>query len=349
MLSKKFQGLRVFFLAKNHLDSLKAIALVSIFALFSMALSWLDFFKHFAISPLVIGIILGMLYANTIRHKLPISWNNGIVFCTKNLLRLGIVLYGFRITFGQIAQMGIQGIVASVLVVGLTLVLGYLIGVKWFGLDYHTALLTAAGSAICGAAAVLAVEGVLKNEAHKSAVAVGSVVLFGTLAMFVYPLVYQLGWVPLNLEQEGLYIGVSIHEVAQVVGAGSAISCEVADNAVIVKMFRVMLLVPVLLILGLLFMSKTTSKSAIVVPWFAIFFIVVAGFNSLNLLPQTMIDSLNTLDTFVLTMAMSALGMETQFKKFKGIGGKVMLLASILFVWLLFGGFLIVKVCTLYM
>lgn len=330
-------------------DAIKAIALVLLFALFASFLSTLSFFKHLALSPLVIGILLGMIYANTFRSKLPASWNEGIVFCTKTLLRFGIILYGFRITFGQIAQMGMQGVVASVLVVGLTLVLGYFIGVKWLGLDVHTALLTAAGSAICGAAAVLAVEGVLKNEAHKSAVAVGSVVLFGTLAMFAYPLVYQLGWLPLSEAEEGLYIGVSIHEVAQVVGAGSAISYEVADSAVIVKMFRVMLLVPVLLILGVLFTTPSTQKRSVTIPWFAVLFIVVAGFNSLHFLPTSMVSSLNALDTFLLTMAMSALGMETRFKKFRGIGGKAMFLALILFVWLVFGGFFIVKVCSLYM
>ena len=330
-------------------DAFKAIGLVLLFALFASFLSTLPFFKHLALSPLVIGIILGMVYANTFRSKLPASWNEGILFCTKTLLRLGIILYGFRITFGQIAEMGIQGVVSSILVVVLTLTLGYIVGVKGLGLDRQTSLLTAAGSAICGAAAVLAVEGVLKNEAHKSAVAVGSVVLFGTLAMFVYPLVYQLGWIPFDHVQEGLYIGVSVHEVAQVVGAGSAIAPLVADGAIIVKMFRVMLLVPVLLILSILFSSTASSGKKMVIPWFAIGFIVVAGFNSLHLLPQTLILGINTLDTFLLTMAMSALGMETRFEKFKGIGGKAMVLALLLFVWLMIGGFWIVKGCSLYL
>jgi len=337
------------FSAQTRLYTFKAITLVCCFALIATYLSTIPFFTRLALSPLVIGIVLGMIYANTLRHKLPLSWNHGIVFCTKTVLRVGIILYGFRITFGQIADMGVEGVVASSLVVVLTLWIGYRVGVKWLGLDAHTALLTAAGSAICGAAAVLAVEGVLKNEPHKSAVAVGTVVLFGTLAMFLYPLIYHLGWVPLGPVEEGLYIGASIHEVAQVVGAGSAIAPEVADGAVIVKMFRVMLLVPVLLMLGILFSAKSPGKSAVVIPWFAVWFILVAGFNSLHLFPQTWVSSLNTLDTFLLTMAMSALGMETRFQKFKGIGGKAMVLALILFVWLVFGGFFIVKMCSLYM
>jgi uncharacterized integral membrane protein (TIGR00698 family) len=339
----------VSFASFRFVDTYKAILLVFFFALGAFALSRVAFFEQLAISPLVIGIVLGMLFANTFRHKLPLSWNDGILFCTKTLLRVGIILYGFRITFMQIGAMGLEGIVASILVVTLTLAFGYFFGVKVLKLDVETSLLTAAGSAICGAAAVLAVEGVLKNEPHKSAVAVGTVVLFGTLAMFVYPVVYQMGWLGFGLQEEGLYIGATIHEVAQVVGAGSALSPEVADSAIIVKMFRVMLLVPVLLILGVMFTPKSCSKHVVVIPWFAIGFIGVAGFNSLNLLPSSLVSTLTLVDTFFLTMAMSALGMETHFKKFKGVGGKAMLLALALFVWLLVGGFGIVRVCSFYM
>jgi len=341
----------VAFSKNNRFLTLKGIFFVALLSSIALAFSQLNFFKHLAISPLVIGIVLGMVYANSLRQYLPKGWEKGIQFCTKTLLRLGIILYGFRITFTQIASVGISGFAASVLVVTLTLVLGYFIGVKVLKLDFETALLTSAGSAICGAAAVLAMEGVLKNEAYKSAVAVGTVVLFGTVAMFLYPLVYQLGWVPFDLKTQGIYIGATIHEVAQVVGAGSAIGDEVASNAVIVKMIRVMLLVPVLLTLGLLLSKISGAKShqKMIIPWFAVFFIVVAGFNSLNLLSFEIIEHINTIDTFILTMAMSALGMETSLSKFKGVGGKAMLLALILFIWLIVGGFFITKLCTLYM
>lgn len=339
------------FSKQNRPHTLNGIIFVGLLSFLAVSLSELSFFKHLALSPLVIGIVLGMLYANTLRMHLPKEWDKGLQFCTKTLLRLGIILYGFRITFTQIASVGVSGFMASVLVVSLTLVLGYFIGVKLLKLDFETAMLTSAGSAICGAAAVMATEGVLKNESYKSAIAVGTVVLFGTVAMFLYPVVYQLGWIPLDLKTEGIYIGATLHEVAQVVGAGSAISDEVASSAVIVKMIRVMLLVPVLLILGILLSKISGAKShqKIVIPWFAVFFIVVAGFNSFNLLSLDVIEKVNILDTFILTMAMSALGMETSLEKFKGVGGKAMLLALILFVWLIVGGFFITKACTLYM
>lgn len=336
----------------NRPYTLKGLFCVAFIAAVAYGISEFSFFKHLAISPLVIGIALGMVYANTYRASFPKEWERGILFSTKNLLRLGIVLYGFRITFMQIQSVGLSGFVASALIVILTLLIGYSIGVKVFKLDPEIALLTSAGSAICGAAAVLATEGVLKNESYKSTVAVGTVVLFGTLSMFLYPIVYQLGWIPLGLGDEGLYVGATLHEVAQVVGAGSAISEEVANNAVIVKMIRVMLLVPFLLILGY---SLTRSKKGtahdkqMVIPWFAIFFIIVAGFNSFHFLPEEVISGINIADTFILTMAMSALGMETSLSKFKGVGGKAMLLALILFVWLIVGGFFIVKGCSFYL
>lgn len=336
----------------NRSHTLKGLFVVALFAYVAYYFSELTFFKHLAISPLVIGIALGMVYANTFRATFPKEWERGILFSTKTLLRLGIVLYGFRITFMQIQSVGLSGFVSSLMIVVLTLLIGYAIGVKVLKLDPEIALLTSAGSAICGAAAVLATEGVLKNESYKSAVAVGTVVLFGTLSMFLYPIVYQLGWIPLGLGDEGLYVGATLHEVAQVVGAGSAISEEVANNAVIVKMIRVMLLVPFLVILGYIvtrFKSGNAHEKQMAIPWFAIFFIGVAGFNSFHFLPSSAIDGINIADTFILTMAMTALGMETSFSKFKGVGGKAMLLALILFVWLIVGGFFIVKGCSFYM
>lgn len=332
--------------------TLKGLFCVALIALSAYVVSEFSFFKHLAISPLVIGIAFGMVYANTFRASFPKQWEGGILFSTKTLLRLGIILYGFRITFMQIQSVGLSGFTASLLIVVLTLLIGYSIGVKVLKLDPEIALLTSAGSAICGAAAVLATEGVLKNESYKSAIAVGTVVLYGTLAMFLYPIVYHLGWIPLSLGDEGLYIGATLHEVAQVVGAGSAISEEVANNAVIVKMIRVMLVVPFLLVLGYIltrFSKGEARAKKMVIPWFAIYFIVVAGFNSFHFLPEKIICAIDVADTFILTMAMSALGMETSFSKFKGAGGKAMLLALILFVWLIVGGFFIVKGCSLYL
>ena len=166
--------------------------------------------------------------------------------------------------------------------------------------------------------------------------------------MFLYPFLYRIGLIPLSPQEMGIYIGGTIHEVAHVVAAGNAIGAQTAKTAVIVKMIRVMMIAPFLLVLGF-WLAKTSkyvvkkSKTKIVIPWFAVFFMVVAGFNSLDLLPLHVVNNINSIDTFLLTMAMSALGMETSIDKFKKAGMKPIYLASILFIWLIFGGFYIVK------
>ena len=148
----------------------------------------------------------------------------------------------------------------------------------------------------------------------------------------------------------GIFAGSTIHEVAHVVGAGNAMGAAVSNSAIIVKMIRVMMLVPVLLVIAF-FVAKNVAEreaegndgSKINIPWFAILFLVVIGFNSLNLLPKACVDFINTFDTFLLTMAMSALGAETSIDKFKKAGFKPFLLAAILWCWLIGGGYCLAK------
>jgi len=173
------------------------------------------------------------------------------------------------------------------------------------------------------------------------------VVVFGTLAMFLYPALYALvqshGWLAMDARQYGLFTGATVHEVAQVVAAGRAVNEAAADTAVITKMVRVMLLAPFLVALSLWLArggkaSADGSKARIVVPWFAFGFVAVAGFNSLHLLPAGLQAGLVQLDTVLLAMAMAALGLTTHVSALRQAGLKPLLLALILFAWLLFGG-----------
>lgn len=329
------------FSKENRSHTLNGVLFVALFALSSMYLAELSWIIKAGINSLVIAIIFGIIYSNTLRHRLPSEWTPGIQFSAKQLLRLAIILYGFRITFQQIASVGVQGLLLDVLVVSLTLILGTFIGMKLFKLDRHLALLISAGSAICGAAAVLAVEDVLKSEPYKATIAIATVVLFGTLAMFLYPLLQHLSLFGLNDSQYGLFVGASIHEVAQALVAGNGVSPEAGNIAVIVKMTRVLLLVPVLILLSFS-ESQSTSGSKhknklSMLPWFAIIFVVVIGFNSLNLLPMALVSMINQLDIFLLTMAMAAIGIETNLSKLKKVGLKPFYLSTLLFVWLMGG------------
>ena len=327
------------------------IVIVLIISVFVTFLSEFSFFKDLAISPLIIGILFGMLYANSIKKYFPQSFDKGVAFCTKTLLRTGIVLYGFRLTFQNLEEVGILGVLTAFLIVSSTFIIGYLFGTKVLKLDREITILTSAGSAICGAAAVLATESVLKSPAYKSAIAVSTVVVFGTIAMFLYPFLFKLGILNLSDSNMGIYIGATLHEVAHAVGAGEALGENASSNAVIVKMIRVMMLAPFLIILSIWLLKTAVNstidnkdkKAKIIIPWFALMFIVVVAFNSFDLLSLQIVESINYLDSFILTVAMTALGMQTSFDKFKNVGLKPIYLASVLFLWLIFAGYFIVS------
>lgn len=387
------------------------VMLMILFACTATYIAGFEWIRAWRLSPLIVGILLGMLFANTLRKEVPATWNPGITFCSKQLLRFGIVLYGFQVTIGDVMAVGLPAIVVDVLIVTLTILLGVMLG-KMLKMDAQTALLTSVGSSICGAAAVLAADPVVKGESYKTAVAVSTVVIFGTISMFLYPACYRAGVYDMDARQVGLYTGATLHEVAHVYGAGEAMNgtddsirtacgamstarehlnqavdshlqrhpeeeetlsehvanmnaacdtlrgsfCEMPDfaeqahadirtPAVIVKMLRVILLAPVLIVLSFVLSRRQNgeTKAKIQVPLFAVFFLLVIGFNSLDLLPAAVTSGIKTADTFFLTMAMSALGAETSFDKFKKAGAKPFLLALLLFAWLVFGGYWLVK------
>ncbi len=345
-----------FFSRENAPHTIKGILFVALFAVAATWIAQVSFFKNLGFSPLIIGIFISMIYGNTLRHKLPQKWLMGILFSGKFILRTAIIFYGFRITFTDIAGIGLPGLLQSVIMVGTTFIIGYIVGIRFMKMDRDTAILTASGGAVCGAAAVLATETVLRSEPHKSAIAVSTVVLFGTISMFFYPVLQESNVLSFTEQQYGMYIGGSVHEVAQVVAAGNAVGNEAANNGIIVKMTRVMLLGPLLIFLGLFLTKKARRENAgdvnyrkkkLVIPWFVFGFIAVAGFNSFQLVPQETVGWINVVDTFLLTMAMSALGMETNFSKFKSVGAKPLYLGAILFLWLLAGGYVLTSVISL--
>jgi uncharacterized integral membrane protein (TIGR00698 family) len=303
--------------------------------------------QHLGISALTLAIVLGIALGNTVFPRIAPVSSEGVDFAKARLLRLGIILYGFRITFQEIGQIGWAGILIDLLIIATTFTLAVQLGTRVFGLDKQTSMLIGAGSSICGAAAVMATEPVVRGQAHKVSVAVATVVIFGTLGMFVYPLLYpHLG---LSETAYGLYAGSTIHEVAQVVVAGRAVSEQAGAFAVIEKMLRVMMLAPFLVILSSRVGSEGeagTGKRKIAVPWFAVLFIVAAGVNSLHLLPAGLVAAILQVDTVLLAMAMAALGLRTHVGAVKQAGAKPILLASILFLFLMTGGYLINRLVT---
>ena len=261
-----------------------------------------------------------------------------------------MVLYGLRLTVQDIGHVGWTGVLIDAAIVCSTFALACWIGMRWLGLDRKTAMLIGIGSSICGAAAVVAAEPVVKGRPDQVTVAVATVVVFGTVATFLYPLLFAAaahGWpFPTDGASFGLYVGSTVHEVAQVIAAARSVGSAAADTAVITKMVRVMMLAPFLLALS--FMGNLDpgegtqhapgQRRSVTIPWFAFGFIALVLFNSLHWANARVVASLVDVDTALLAMAMAALGLATQLRAVRQAGSRPLLLALALFAWLVVGG-----------
>lgn len=354
MATIKFQRSNT--LSFNLKRLLPGLVLSATLAALGMALRYITWLQDHGFSVLTLAIGLGMLVGNTLYPRFALTCDAGVSFSKQNLLRLGIVLYGLRLTVQDIGQVGIAGVVIDALVLGSTFALACFIGTRWLGLDRKTVILIGAGSAICGAAAVMAAAPVVRAKAEQVTVAVATVVVFGTVTIFLYPILFNLNqhWqlIPLGAKGFGVYTGSTIYEVAQVVAAARSLGPLVADTAVIAKMVRVMMLAPFLMMLsawlaredraGIHFRSRDrATKAKLAVPWFAFVFVGVVLFNSLHLLSPSLVAVVTEIDTVFLAMAMAALGLSTHLTAICKAGLKPLLLALVLFGWLVVGGALI--------
>lgn len=338
---------------------LPGLALSGALAATGIALGHIGWLQDHGFSALTLAIVLGMLVGNTVYPLVPrlaAASGAGVNVSKQNLLRLGVVLYGLRLTVQDIGHVGIAGVAIDALVLGSTFALACFIGTRWLGLDRKTAMLIGAGSSICGAAAVMAAEPVVKARAEQVTVAVATVVVFGTLAIFLYPALFELNqhWalIPGGANGFGIYAGSTIHEVAQVVAAARSVGPDAANSAVIAKMVRVMMLAPFLVMLSA-WLARDDKRHAhtsaatgqapgkLAVPWFAFGFVAVVLFNSLQWLPASVVAVTTEIDTALLAMAMAALGLCTHIGAIRKAGAKPLLLALILFGWLIVGGALI--------
>lgn len=336
---------------------LPGLALAGGLAFAATLLGKIGWLQANGISALTLAIVLGMLVGNTAYPRIAAASAPGVTFSKQNLLRLGIILYGLRLTFQDIGHVGLTGVVIDATVLCSTFALSWFVGTRVFGLDRKTAMLIGAGSSICGAAAVMAAEPVVRGRAEQVTVAVSTVVVFGTLAIFLYPVLYHLNeqyrLISMSPSAYGIFAGSTIHEVAQVVAAGNAISVDAGNTAVIAKMVRVMMLAPFLIVLSAyLSRSKDAAEATdlaaahrtrqkpgrIVIPWFALGFVAVAGLNSLAILPEPVVNAAIEVDTVMLAMAMAALGLTTHISAIRNAGIKPLALAALLFAWLIGGG-----------
>jgi len=321
-------------------DLLPGLLMSTVLAVSAQGLASLPLMRDLGLSALPLAILLGLLVGNVAPTHL--LWlDAGVQFAKGRCLKLGVALFGFHITWQEIAAVGVGGMALALAMVFSTFVLTVSTGTRWLKLERSTCLLIGAGASICGAAAVLATADIARARTEQVTIAITTVVLFGTFTMFCYPALFShLG---LTEPVYGQLMGATIHEVAQVVAAGEAVGRIALQTAVIEKMMRVLLLAPFLLMLSAYVVrtaaAPTTSGPRICIPWFALGFVVLAALNSLHWLPAPTVQYILRLDAALLALAMAALGLDTRFVSILQAGWRPLLLAAIATLFLMGAGY----------
>ncbi|AZD07600.1 Sulphite exporter CyuZ [Pseudomonas chlororaphis] len=253
----------------------------------------------------------------------------GIEFTARTVLRIGIALLGMRITLEQIAALGWKPVVLVLVLVVLTIGVS-VVAAKALGFQRLFGMLTGGATAICGASAALALAAALPNHPQKERATLFTVIgvsALSTTAMILYPMIAN--GLSLSPQVAGVFLGATIHDVAQVVGAGYSMSTETGDTATVVKLLRVAMLLPVIVCAAMVTRMQgvdTTGKRPPLLPWFAVGFLLLACLNSTGWVAPAVQGAVNDLSRWSLVVSISALGMKTQLKELAAVGIKPILL-----------------------
>ena len=319
---------------RTHIPGLMLCAAIALTATFLAA--------HYGGPQLLYALLIGLAFHFLVKNSSP-YWNfkPGVEFCGRTVLRLGVALLGARITLAQVAQLGWRSALLIVSAVLLTVAFGVLLA-KWLDRPRDEGLLSGAAVAICGASAALAVASVLpqnpRNERFTLLTVVGVTVL-STVAMILYP--FALKWLEATPEQAGLFLGGTIHDVAQVVAAGMLLGPEAGDTATVVKLFRVMLLTPVVVVIALMYrrqMSEAVAAAAAdgknanspasvpLIPGFLLAFIVLMLLASARVFPASWVSYASDASRWCLVAAIAAAGVKTSFEDLLKLGWQPVLM-----------------------
>ncbi|MEM1237268.1 MAG: putative sulfate exporter family transporter [Pseudomonadota bacterium] len=278
--------------------------------------------EHYATPAMLLALLLGIALSFLGEEGRTVE---GVAFSARTLLRLGVALLGVRISAQLMLGLGAELIALVVLGVLLTIGFGLVIG-PLFGHKWRFSLLTAGSVAICGASAAIAISAILpkdeRSEERLTFTVIGVTVL-STIAMILYPILVNIRG--FGDFEAGVFLGATIHDVAQVVGAGYTISEEAGDVATLVKLFRVAMLAPVVLIASLLIRRFAASDDGgarpPLLPGFVLGFMALAALSSFELLPQVAIDALSSASRWLLLIAIAAVGMKSNLRQVLSLGG----------------------------
>ncbi len=284
------------------------------------------------IGPMLLAILLGMTVKQTV--SLPLVTQPGITFSSKMMLRAGIVLLGFRLNIQDIAHAGMGVVGIDLLVIAITL--GFML---WLGktlqLERTLTALIAVGTAVCGAAAIAAIAPIVKAKKETTVLAVALIAITGTIGAIIFTLLFSL--IQPDPIQYGIFVGATLHEVAHVVAAGAIGGAKSADSAIIVKLGRVLFLIPVALLFVRWESSKekrlsskqNTTLKSLHFPWFIVGFLAICLINTFVMFPTWFVNNTLYVSTLFLTMGMAGLGLGVNFSTLRKVGKKFYLLTFI--------------------
>lgn len=289
-----------------------------------------------SLSPLVVGIVLGAVIANVVTVSSRLA--PGIAFCARSVLRIGIVLLGLRLSIGEIAGLGVDGLVVVATVVTVTF-----FGTQWLarrlGLSRDLGLLVATGYSICGASAIAAMDGVIDADDEEVAYSITLVTLCGTLSIVVLPLI--AGMVGLSGAAFGTWVGGAVHDVGQVVATASHGGDGALEAATVVKLTRVVLLAPLVALVAFrrraagVHQEPTTTRPPLL-PLFVVGFLAAIVLRSSGVLGPDLLGSAADLEKLLLTIALVGLGFGVRVEQMRRLGGRPLLLGLI--AWFLVAG-----------
>lgn len=308
----------------NRLGFILGLAITFAIAIIAKYLAQLPFLS--IMGQLVIAILIGMVWRATIsvpKHSLA-----GIQFSSKKLLRYGIILLGMRLNLSDIIHAGGKVFLLAVINIVFTLLVVYGIS-RLFKVEKRLGILTACGTAICGAAAVVAISPQIKSNDDETAIGAATVAILGTIFTLLYTMLYPvLGLTPNGY---GIFSGATLHEIAHVIAATDPVGKDAVDIAVIVKLTRVALLVPVAILIGIWFNrssqsapndGKKSSWKSIPIPWFILGFLAMSAINSFGIFSASVSNTVVLIAYMLIAMAMAGLGLNVNIATFRRLGLK---------------------------
>lgn len=316
-------------------------------ALVAMAAAFLG--GHYKGSMLLFALLLGLALHFLSEDQRCAA---GIQFASSTVLRIGVALLGLRLTIDHVVTLGWQTVLALMVSVGLTIALGLLLS-RLFKVGSNLGVLIGGATAICGASAALAIASVLPKSAsleRDTALTVVGVTTLSTMAMVVYPIITQ--WLGFDSVMAGQFIGATIHDVAQVVGAGYSLSQSAGDAATITKLMRVAFLMPVLVVISLVVrahMAKSVGAERTVktplLPWFAVVFLVLMLINSTGWVPSLIQSAASDVSQAFLVLAIAGVGLKTSLKEVTQLGWRPVAMIFLVTLGLAFlsGGYLMLS------